>query len=848
MATTLLNTSHNVYSAGGTSDAYTFYFGLTLDSQDTPGNQSSFTATWGAKGNYGYTYNGFSGLGVTLYISTDGSNWESLGYTGVSKITATQTNYASKPFTKGHNNDGSLTIYYRAVYNGGSTSYVPRADTYTSGALSVTKIPRASTLNVATTCNVNNSTGSLAVSVTKAYSGYYDRFSYSIGSVVDRVVNLGTGTSGSIPYSTILNALPATAVATLKIALATYSDSGYTSLIGRSEKEVAVTIDISAIKPSITINEHCVVNTTNIAGYCFAGFGTLRAKFTSNLSYGASSVSTKYTISYGQLETTSSTGTSQVTVKSLTMPTQSTNRTGVTITATATDSRGASASITTNGATVYGYVPPVVSGNFYRCNSSNTADEQGEYAYGSWSAAVGTSTGSNSIQSLVSTFNNNTSGRISLAQTSSGTYTVTATDKVGGTATKTFSISSAIYAMQLIDDGGGKVGASFGTSAVAGQINSALMMQAPRFLSQVIRRDANTDTFRLIGQDTLVPWSVKRMTLAISTRHAGNGLLSISYGCDAGALAGNVYCQMWYYGNLDSHSYGKNFYAYWNSTNSTISFFWNHYDNDELRITCLANRDGFTPFQGAWVTDTTPYGELLATSNLGNANNANYADYAGNSATSDRATMSYYMGDWIWKQYGTTRPTTTNRPAGENEISAFYSFIANNVTEGAPMANGVVFQRNWDNTNHYDVQFFLPLGTIGTPTRVPQFRARSSTGWGDWISLVSVNSLPTLNKLFYDGSYDLSSTSLNQMTLWGAARYQFLYMMTRAGTDANMRMPICIAVADLPTSKSRVYGWTNTGYWCVVYLWKDDANVYVASGYGNGSTGMIYHIYGVGGQ
>ena len=66
----ILDSNKIVYTVSG-ANGYTFYYNATLDSQSIEDNTSIITFRFSAKGNNNYSYNGFSGLGVELFYSTD---------------------------------------------------------------------------------------------------------------------------------------------------------------------------------------------------------------------------------------------------------------------------------------------------------------------------------------------------------------------------------------------------------------------------------------------------------------------------------------------------------------------------------------------------------------------------------------------------------------------------------------------------------------------------------------------------------------------------------------------------------------------------------------------------------
>ena len=134
---------------------------------------------------------------------------------------------------------------------------------------------------------------------------------------------------------------------------------------------------------------------------------------------------------------------------------------------------------------------------------------------------------------------------------------------------------------------------------------------------------ANTSTsgYRLIGTANITTWSNRRMLLAMVSRHGGNGIISINYGCNAGTVnTTNTYCSIYYFG-MDNNNSGAglsvgadSFTAYVSSDGTKIYFFWRNTDGNTTKLITLLNQGGFTPSKGTWMTSisTTTYGTKIA--------------------------------------------------------------------------------------------------------------------------------------------------------------------------------------------------------------------------------------------
>lgn len=503
MATTILNTNQGIATVSGISNAYKFYYSATLDSQSTASNTSTITFKFGiGTGTAGsYYYSGWEGSspGVTLYWSSDNSTWTSLGMTVIGTTSASSVTYASKTFTVTHNSNGSKSIYLRAVYTHGSSgaTYMPVDTTYTSSAITLTTIPRASSIAFASSTYTIANTGSTALKYTiTPKASFYHKVVWTIGSS-STTVNKTTAISSAASYSDITNALMLAKfsgkTATVTATLYTYSDSSLSTQVGSATSaSCSLTVDTSAVKPSISLGS-IAKNTGNLS-VLVAGNSTAKCTSTVTNSTGASTSSVTWSISVASgspssTPTIASSSASQAITN--TLPSCSSNYT-IKFSATVTDSRGATATATTSSAaTVYGYSVPSFTLSAYRCvsTSDNTADGAGAAAYYSRSAVTYSSITGNSItctfkrdSTSISTASTAVSGSVSLATTSSMTFTATAYDTVLGSSkavTKTVTIPMASYPLDLYQSGS-TVGVGLGQIAEANKVVTPLQIKTTK--------------------------------------------------------------------------------------------------------------------------------------------------------------------------------------------------------------------------------------------------------------------------------------------------------------------------------------------------------------------------------
>ena len=133
--------------------------------------------------------------------------------------------------------------------------------------------------------------------------------------------------------------------------------------------------------------------------------------------------------------------------------------------------------------------------------------------------------------------------------------------------------------------------------------------------------NANTPGWRLIGSWTVTTWMNERANFIINSRHTGNGLLSIAYGCNSGTIDNTtVYCDIVISGNTHSKAgsiWDPNaFKGYFNSANSKIYLFWYYTDYNSADLIYFGSPiSDFTPANGTWVEsiNASTYGVEITT-------------------------------------------------------------------------------------------------------------------------------------------------------------------------------------------------------------------------------------------
>ena len=572
-----------------TSGSYTTTLTVTQTTQDTANNTSTLTYSLTLKKNAG------SGLwnsnqnpwSITIDGSTVASGTFSYDFRNYTSLTLK----GSTTTTVAHNSDGTKTVSVSASVNMNNPDYVSVMQP--SGSLTLTTIPRASDVSVSN-YSITNTTGSISATITSR-ANFYHKWRYKIGSGSwSSWTNKGqinnTSSTVSVANTTLLAGMPTSTSTTFYIEVQTYSDSGYTTLVGTKSASSTISVNTTNIKPSISLG-NITPYTTPITNYAVAGYSTVQVTATTTNSSGASSFTNYFTVSHGTLATTSSTSAS-TTVRSNTVPASASNYT-LTIYAYAKDSRGAISSTVSKTITVYGYQPPTATLNAYRVASSSatTEDGAGTYAYVTFSGAVSSSVNSqNTIQSTVCTYSGSISGTASngghyaLSDTQTVTFTLTVTDKVtSSTVQKT--INTASFPLDLYDNGSGTVGVGLGTIAYGGTVTVPLDIRSTTGMvryhisdvthAEVVAQDSSltssssdSDWFKALLKAICVKYPDSQMVRFIgridpnsqrnyevtiyNTADTTNGLPRYSYG---------LY-----------HSYGGSFRCY--GTNDYTYYFW----------------------------------------------------------------------------------------------------------------------------------------------------------------------------------------------------------------------------------------------------------------------------------
>lgn len=217
--------------------------------------------------------------------------------------------------------------------------------------------------------------------------------------------------------------------------------------------------------------------------------------------------------------------------------------------------------------------------------------------------------------------------------------------------------------------------------------------------------DGNTTGYRLIGQSSITTWTNKRISFIVASRHTGNGMVVISYGCNSSTLsAENCYCTIRYFGaSKKDGGYAiadDSFVAHVSSDGATMYFFWKYSDYNSTYITVLKNNGAFTPSDGTWMTsiNTSTYGSQIATTVINRADSV-YDAYADKSITFSYSQTALSTTSWFaaWNGYELRAISPVNSRITMSALSAtnangYYGM-------GHPDGN----TQNWIRTTEYGI-------------------------------------------------------------------------------------------------------------------------------------------------
>lgn len=376
---------------------------LRLDyssAQNQAKNQSTITLDLWIYDGTGYSQNESSN--EAYYILQGTKVWHPYYYssTGWYKL-------GSKNITVDHNSDGSKTVTLSASWDCGfDSSYTPRTLSV-SGSVTLPTIPRAATLSYGAMTMGTAAT----IKITPPVSGATSTITYKFGSASGTIVTKTSAASVSwTPPTSLAAQIPNSASGTGTMTVETYS--GSTKLGSRA---YTVTISVpSTMTPTLTVAISDPTGRADTYGGYIQSKSRLKVELTAAGVQGSTIKS--YAIKVGDiLSATSDTATSGY------LPASG----SLTVTASATDSRGRTKTVTKT-VTVTPYVSPTISAlKVVRCKANGTEDPTGAYAKATFSGAITALGGKNTASYRVETRETGTETWSTVATAAAGQYSPT---------------------------------------------------------------------------------------------------------------------------------------------------------------------------------------------------------------------------------------------------------------------------------------------------------------------------------------------------------------------------------------------------------------------------------------
>ena len=352
----------SIYSS--TKNGWKLRLDWSITGQSIANNTSTLSLDLWVYDGTGYSQNEYSNQ--AYYIIQGEKRWNPYNYssTGWYKL-------GSKTITVSHNADGTKSIVLTAEWDCGfDSSYTPRHLSL-SETVTLPTIPRAST---ATTSD-STLGETLAITIKRASSSFTHKLYYTCGSVKDQLIaeNVGTSYSWNAPPVSLAQQAPNAETVALTLTVKTYNGSTY---VGAWSTPVKLAVP-STVVPSLSV---AISDPTGVSN-TYGGYVQLRSKVKVDITAsGVQGSSIKsYSIKVGSIyAATSASGTTDY------LPGSG----ELTVSCTATDSRGRTAT-KTQSITVLAYSKPAITAiSAARCNSDGTANRAGSYGKVTFSGAI----------------------------------------------------------------------------------------------------------------------------------------------------------------------------------------------------------------------------------------------------------------------------------------------------------------------------------------------------------------------------------------------------------------------------------------------------------------------------
>ena len=457
-------------------NGYSLILSVTEESTSTPNNTSALSWILKLKS----TYAGFDTFRIGWSVSINGEiasskAWSSATYRSLSKnseitIISSDDTDGGGNVTVTHNSDGTKSVSVSATMEISKASYSPvngSSGTGTktvSGIMSLTTIPRASTLTIPTLTAGKEAT----FTINRASSSFTHRIEYKFSDDASWAYITDQGGSSPTSETSIKWTPPLSLLYEMTNSLTrTYANGLWLETlsngvrVGAQYYDLTINADSNA-KPSVASFTISDPNSVTLSGteYHLQGKAQINFNIVGTGYYDSTITNYEFQGNGETLNPSNGEGSTQVIAD---VPS---NPTTLTLKGWVKDSRGRWSTASTKTITVYKYnSPKILSCNVYRCTANGTADTSGEYLRLYCSASLGDDSsvnGKNSIEISYSTSRGD-NGRLTsgTALVIGGSYevdqtyvvTVTVADTVGTSIVRTFNIPTELVTMHMKEGG-----------------------------------------------------------------------------------------------------------------------------------------------------------------------------------------------------------------------------------------------------------------------------------------------------------------------------------------------------------------------------------------------------------
>lgn len=352
-------------SVNNSNNRFTLTLTVTETATSVANNTSTCSWSLDLKANTAYNFTTYAiGYSVALNGVTVGSRTRSAGVKYSIADYGTINIASGSGVVVSHSDDGSLSMPVTFGIDMASADYTPGALS-SSGTMSLTKLARYSTLNVA-----NGTLGvTQDITVTQQSTSNKHTITWTCGTASGEICSNSSTTSFKFT--------PAITLAEQNTTGSSVMITFTITTIGVGSKQTSATYAIpSGVKPSVTLGITDAAGYFNTYGAYVQGYSKLTLTANTTKAYGSNIVSYSMTVD-GKTYTTSP-ATTSVLQNTGTLP----------VTATVTDARSRPSEPYSTNISVLKYEKPVVTVTAYRCNSSGTMDPEGSYMKVGFSATI----------------------------------------------------------------------------------------------------------------------------------------------------------------------------------------------------------------------------------------------------------------------------------------------------------------------------------------------------------------------------------------------------------------------------------------------------------------------------